>query len=150
VRKKVEAYFAAEGASEPIILELPKGKYVPVFRERPGVEEPSPAPIAAPYAPPVRSPLTPVHSRVVYALAAVSPLLMIACIWMGSMLWRGRGQTGAPPDLAVNSLWQQLIRKGERTDIVLTDSSLGLLQDLMGRPIGLSEYLQPETWRLDA
>jgi len=27
---------------------------------------------------------------------------------------------------------------------------LGLLQDLLGRPIGLSEYLQPETWRLDS
>src|ERR1035441_5017222 len=32
VRKKLEAYFAAEGAAEPVVLELPKGKYVPVFR----------------------------------------------------------------------------------------------------------------------
>ena len=62
----------------------------------------------------------------------------------------GAGQAGAAQDSAVNALWSQLIRKGESTDIVLTDSSLGLLQDLLGRAIGLSEYLQPETWRLDS
>jgi hypothetical protein len=80
----------------------------------------------------------------------LSTLLAIACIWMGSALWRGRAPAAAAPDAAVHALWSQLIRKGERTDIVLTDSSLGLLQDLLGRPINLTEYLQPETWRLDA
>src|SRR4051795_9897159 len=33
-RKKLEQYFAAEGAAEPIVLEIPKGQYTPVFRER--------------------------------------------------------------------------------------------------------------------
>jgi hypothetical protein len=145
VRKKLEAYFAAEGAAEPIVLELPKGKYVPVFRERPEVKAPAPPAIAEPRSLPER-----LTGSAVYALAALSLLLTIACIWMGSLLWRGRAPAGVVPDPRVNALWSQLIRKGEATDIVLTDSSLGLLQDLMGRPIGLSEYLQPETWRLDA
>jgi hypothetical protein len=149
VRKKLEAYFAAEGTAEPVILELPKGRYVPAFRERPELEVSSPAAIAEPQAfvaLPVPA-LAP--SRLVYAVAALSPLLMIACIWMGSTLWRGRAQAAAQ-DSSVNALWSQLIRKGESTDIVLTDSSLGLLQDLLGRAIGLSEYLQPETWRVDS
>src|ERR1700675_4649473 len=30
-RKKLEQYFASEGAGEPIILEIPKGQYAPVF-----------------------------------------------------------------------------------------------------------------------
>ena len=150
VRKKLEAYFAAEGAAEPIVLELPKGKYVPVFRERPEVKAPSPPAIAEPRSLAELLPGAASPSRAVYALAALSLLLTIACIWMGSLLWRGRAPAGVVPDPRVNALWSQLIRKGEATDIVLTDSSLGLLQDLMGRPIGLSEYLQPETWRLDA
>ena len=150
VRKKLEVYFATDGAAEPVILELPKGKYVPGFRERPDLEASPAAAIAevqAIAAAPVPAGAT---SRVVYVLAALSPLLMIACIWMGSLLWRGRAQAGAAQDSAVNALWSQLIRKGGSTDIVLTDSSLGLLQDLLGRAIGLSEYLQPETWRLDS
>ncbi len=148
VRKKLEAYFATEGAAEPVILELPKGRYVPAFRERPDLEASSPAAVAEPQAlAPVAAGAT---SRVVYVLAALSPLLMVACIWMGSLLWRGRAQAVAAQDSSVNALWSQLIRKGESTDIVLTDSSLGLLQDLLGRAIGLSEYLQPETWRLDS
>ena len=143
VRKKLEAYFAGEGAAETLILELPKGKYVPAFHERPEAEVASPVAIAAPEAMAVPRP-----SRLVYALAALAPLLMVACIGMGIALWRGRG--AGVQDPAVNALWSQMVRKGESTDIVLTDSSLGLLQDLVGRAIGLSEYLQPETWRLDS
>src|SRR5436190_18335254 len=33
-RKKIDQYFAAEGALEPVVLEIPKGQYMPVFRER--------------------------------------------------------------------------------------------------------------------
>jgi hypothetical protein len=150
VRKKLEAYFATEGAAELVILELPKGRYVPAFHERPDVEASSPIAIAEPPALPMLPVPAVAPSRVVYAVAALSPLLMIACIWMGTLLWRGRAQAGAAPDPAVKALWSQLIRTGESTDIVLTDSSLGLLQDLLGRAIGLSEYLQPETWRVDS
>jgi hypothetical protein len=32
LRGKLAAYFAGEGASEPIIIEIPKGQYLPVFR----------------------------------------------------------------------------------------------------------------------
>jgi hypothetical protein len=152
VRKKLEAHFASEGAGEPVILELPKGRYVPAFRERPDAEISPPVPMAVAQVQVLPGLPVPgvAPSRLVYAAAALSPLLLIACIWMGSVLWRGRAQGGAAQDFAVNALWSQLIRKGESTDIVLTDSSLGLLQDLLGRAIGLSEYLQPETWRLES
>jgi hypothetical protein len=32
LRQKLAAYFAAEGAAEDVIMEIPKGQYVPVFR----------------------------------------------------------------------------------------------------------------------
>src|SRR2546423_13881306 len=34
LRKRLEQYFAEEGAAEPLILEIPKGNYAPVFRKR--------------------------------------------------------------------------------------------------------------------
>src|SRR5436309_9081212 len=38
LRKRLEQYFAEEGAEEPLLLEIPKGNYAPVFRERPEPE----------------------------------------------------------------------------------------------------------------
>src|SRR5579863_1617618 len=38
LRKRLEQYFAAEGANEPLTVEIPKGNYAPVFHER---EEPA-------------------------------------------------------------------------------------------------------------
>lgn len=34
LRKRLAAFFAAEGSDEPIIIEIPKGSYAPVFRPR--------------------------------------------------------------------------------------------------------------------
>src|SRR6266481_4611403 len=34
LRQRLERYFAGEGTAEPILLEIPKGGYVPVFRPR--------------------------------------------------------------------------------------------------------------------
>ena len=35
LRKKLHEHFAGEGHDEPVIIEIPKGSYVPVFRPRP-------------------------------------------------------------------------------------------------------------------
>jgi hypothetical protein len=34
VRARLEQYYAGPGARDPVIIELPKGTYVPVFRQR--------------------------------------------------------------------------------------------------------------------
>jgi len=39
LRQRLERYFAGEGAAEPILLEIPKGGYMPVFRPRHAVPE---------------------------------------------------------------------------------------------------------------
>src|SRR6516225_9553340 len=35
LRKRLDQYFVAEGATEPTVIEIPRGNYAPVFRERP-------------------------------------------------------------------------------------------------------------------
>ena len=48
LRQRLERYFAAEGADEPVILEIPRGGYLPVFRQR--SEAAAPTPVAEPRA----------------------------------------------------------------------------------------------------
>jgi hypothetical protein len=147
LRKKLEQYFAGEGAAERLVLTLPKGRYVPEFHER-AVE---PVAVEAPAAElePAGGWLGNRRIRlVVIALAALAPVLAVACLAMAFSLRQPRAQTRNElednPNL--NALWSQLIRKDMRTDIVVTDSSLGLIQDLIGHSIPLSEYVHPDVW----
>src|SRR5260370_9339402 len=39
LRQRLERYFAGEGTAEPILLEIPKGGYLPVFRPRHAVPQ---------------------------------------------------------------------------------------------------------------
>ena len=40
LRKKLTEYYAGPGARDPILIEVPKGGYVPVFQRRAGTAEP--------------------------------------------------------------------------------------------------------------
>jgi hypothetical protein len=40
LRQKLKEYFAGEGMDEPVLLEIPKGHYVPVFEPRGSTQEP--------------------------------------------------------------------------------------------------------------
>src|SRR5258706_3663947 len=48
LRKRLEQYFAEEGAPESVIIDIPKGNYAPLFRER----EEAPPLITVPHPPP--------------------------------------------------------------------------------------------------
>lgn len=52
LRKKLEEYYAALGQNDPILIELPKGSYVPTFHSRPQ-SKPKPVPKALYFAIPV-------------------------------------------------------------------------------------------------
>src|SRR4051794_36737381 len=87
-RKKLEQYFAAEGATESIVLEIPKGQYMPVFRER------RPEPVAAPLAnaPPDRKPL--------FILAGLCVVLLAAVVVLAIQLHSARkGSLESSPNL---------------------------------------------------
>ena len=52
LRQRLERYFSQEGIAEPMVLEIPKGSYVPVFYRR---DLPSATPLTLPEPPPSRS-----------------------------------------------------------------------------------------------
>ena len=39
LRARLDKYYATEGSADPLIIELPKGGYKPVFRSRPTVRK---------------------------------------------------------------------------------------------------------------
>jgi len=48
LRKRIEQYFANEGRLEPVVIEIPKGNYAPVFHKRPAELLPVPSPTIVP------------------------------------------------------------------------------------------------------
>lgn len=141
-RKKIEQYFAQEGSSEPVILEIPKGQYTPVFRERQPVATVIPGSFVEPVAQPAR-----IHWT--YKVAAVAaPILAIAVIVLLTQLNTARHSQRQVLDSNPNlrALWGQLLSPGTRSDVVVTDSSLSFFQELLDHQLTLSEYLHADNW----
>ncbi|HXP10956.1 MAG TPA: hypothetical protein VN828_20795, partial [Acidobacteriaceae bacterium] len=46
LRQKLAEYFSTEGAAEPLIIEVPKGHYLPIFRARESEAPPAPFAVA--------------------------------------------------------------------------------------------------------
>jgi hypothetical protein len=167
LRKRLAHYFESEGADETIVMEIPRGGYMPVFypRVRPAEEtapaaapEPvpeavvppaPPAPIAA--AAPVVEEVSPAEERssllsrlglVGWATAAVLILLTGGCVVLAWQNYTMRAQIrpwSAEPVRA--ALWSEFFASGDEVDIVTADTSFALEQDLVGRSISLSDYL---------
>jgi hypothetical protein len=142
-RKKLEQYFATEGAAEPVILEIPKGGYTPVFRERTrAAAEFDVVPVPLPEQWFTR------HRRLILILACCAPLFALTSVWSLWNLRVERASTRRDLDAAptLHGLWSQLLTREGATDIVTTDSSLSLFQELLDHQLTLPEYLKPDLW----
>jgi hypothetical protein len=149
LRKRIELYFTTEGADESLILEIPRGGYRPIFRRRlPKVEDP-PAPSLAPLLQAVsRQHDSPSPARTAprrgtqILLATLSLVLAIACVILFQQnqtmrkslyIWEGKP--------AVEAFWVPFLSSHQQTDIVLADASIPLIEDLIGHPVSLADYL---------
>jgi hypothetical protein len=158
LRKRVEAYFEGEGANETLIVEIPRGSYVPVFRYRPvkpqiaseastaKVPEPAPAnvvPISEPADAASVRPSTFLRSRWVTILAGVIIVTLAAtCVvfrYQYRSLYRSMYPWQSQP--AVAELWSDILDARPDTDIVLADASFGLLQDINKKSFQFNDYL---------
>jgi len=142
LRKRLDAYFAAEGRDEPVIFEIPRGSYAPSFRMR--IVEPPPAPVLAqaPLAPQPPAALTQWRGLLLAAVSALALVLAITCI----LLWRQNQSLDSrlhpwqnQPALA--AFWSNFLHSPQQTDIVLADTSFMLIEDMTGRSYSLNDYL---------
>lgn len=127
LRQKLEAYFSTEGASEPLILRIPKGGYVPEFVEKP--VEPAPS--------------TPKRDRLIPILASAVGILSLTVALQSWMMFRSRANNPAPvPAPAVAALWSQLFSEHMLTTIVIPDDTFGMLHEAAGETQNLESYLR--------
>lgn len=139
LRQKLEAYFATEGAEEPLILRIPKGGYVPEFIERPLEPQPAVAPVIQPIPVP---PAPDRHNLVPWLAAAVAILSLAVAILAIALL---RTHPAAPPGTAspvLNALWSQLLNDKAPTTVVIPDHTFALLQEASGETEDLPDYLR--------
>jgi hypothetical protein len=84
LRQRLERYFAGEGQGEPILLEIPKGGYLPVFRLR---DTPSPGDAPVPL----------LRSRRFWLLNGGAAMLAALGMWRFSVARAGRSLAGVAP-----------------------------------------------------
>jgi hypothetical protein len=153
LRKRIEDYFASEGVAETLVMEIPRGSYKPVFRQRtvePRIQplEVSPPSVESlPEAPATQ--LTVTSEKRAERRLLVLAMLVIAALSAGCLyLWianralhralNNNADQGTP---AVTAFWSQILGKRPNTDIILADTSFALIEDITKRSIPLSEYL---------
>jgi len=163
LRKRLCHYFETEGAEEPVLMEIPRGGYLPVFVARPTLEvvktvEPAGNPPETPREVPVTEvqpvePATPVAVRLEWSArevgtwllgaALVLALVTAAVFWWQTRTLRNELQPWQA-DAGRAAFWGQFFASGEQMDIVTADTSYALAEDLLQRPISLDDYLDYE------
>lgn len=149
LRKRLERYFAEEGRAEPLILEISKGGYEPVFRDREAEAVAGPAEVvevrvaaAGPSSLSAAPPVLPVRTarKAVWVPAGLCVVLSGLCGW----LWVRGGSAGlrtSDGGARLQEFWSQFSPAGEETTVVIADGAFSALQDMLQRPIGLDEYV---------
>jgi hypothetical protein len=170
LRKRIDLYFNTEGAEEPLVLEIPRGGYKPVFhlRETPVPETASVGLERPPVAHPVQSEAdskaadasagSGAESGSVSGLktrawlhslwAAATAALAVTCValWIQNREMRASTSPweGKP---AVAAFWSGYLHDHQQTDIVLPDDSVSVIQDVIHRPITLDDYVSRDYMR---
>ena len=138
LRMRLEEYFTSEGQGEPVLIEIPKGSYVPIFTPRTlaPIAMAAPAALAPTVLPPPRRGPWVLVQPVLIVLIALTPF------WLWNRV-RRTSAMDAPIPAARDVLWSTLFNDQHQTTIVCADSTLVLLQEFIRRPVSLEEYLNP-------
>jgi hypothetical protein len=152
LRKRIDTYFAGEGIHEPLIMEIPRGGYVPIFHHRKAEAQPVALPMQQPgltidaQAPPVSAPIVAADRRRPFIVWTVGAVLIFALLSACAFLlvqnrqlhrlafpWRDQPSTAA--------LWSGFLDGRRTTDIVLSDSSFALVESLDKQFFSFNDYL---------
>jgi hypothetical protein len=137
LRQKLDAYFAAEGEQETIILRIPKGGYAPEFVGRPA---PAPAEHAESVAPANSQWRTPVVCGLLATVAALVAVVIVLVWSLGRQ--REPSLPPSPSSSAVRSLWSQLFSANLPTTVIVPDHTFAMVQEASNRHVDLATYLR--------
>lgn len=154
LRKRLEEYFAKEGHAESLIIEVPRGGYVPVFIERIAGHPALPAQNASKtqgkqsdisLSEPSHSeeirPITLVKQPEKWRLRFWIPLLLVVSLVTSTIAFKIGRQTVAPKTPpAVHSFWQQFVN-GRSTILVPGDAGLTIILGLTKEGVTPPQYV---------
>jgi hypothetical protein len=141
LRLKLHEYFNEEGRAEPVILDIPKGSYAPVFR---AVQK------AAPTAATVEPDLVPVLAwpRREMLPWLVCGVLAIVCAMLANRVLTPRTAGAVRTPAALSWPFSQIFDVRHQTVIVVADSNYGMSRILASQPGSLDQYLRGESLQL--
>lgn len=133
LRKRIKAYFDSEGVNEPLIMEIPRGSYIPVFRAVVPASEAPQIPLPAPSAFDRRWVIV---GSIILALA----IGYYAGYWIEHratyrLLYPWQYQ----PSVAV--FWSNFLGANQEADVILGDTSFLLIQNIEGQTYSFNDYL---------
>lgn len=146
LRKRLTAYFNAEGRDERLLLSIPKGSYVPVFEERDtSATDPASPATAENRAVPVHVERPAGTLRSLKFWIGVAAILGVACVGLTVALAHrtARIETAVPAHITSTTtrFWNNIFTVKNRTYLVCADAGLALFQDLTHQHISLADYL---------
>lgn len=134
LRLKLHEYFDGVGRDEPLIVEIPKGAYAPVFRISKGIENPS-----------LPSRIETTQPRLNRAALPwiLCGFLAVVCVVLLVYFQHMKTSSGSA---AANPPWPftQIFDGHHQTIIVVADGNYGMLRILTGQRGSLQEYLNQE------
>lgn len=143
LRRKLEEYFRSEGSAETIILTIPKGGYLPRFGPRPSPAELLDGNVHAAYRgggiSAGRSNGPRISIRLWLLVAGI--VLTSAVLWSQKEALRRPFKSAALASSRYDPLWSKIFTHGRETSIVISDSSLVMVQDITDTDVPLSQYL---------
>jgi hypothetical protein len=152
LRIKLAEYFA-EHTEERLVVEIPKGSYVPVFLKRSEPAIDLPRATSTP-----REALTPVEPKPSVRRWAM-PVLIVLCVVALSccayLLSKNRelsrlSDSASASSDALSSPLSWMFDEHLPTSVIVADSSFGVIQDVEGRTANLEEYLNPASASAEA
>ncbi len=135
LRLKLHEYFDGEGRGEPMIVEIPKGSYTPVFR---AVRELLPDPIAATPVLPAAVPVAEARRWGAALPWSLVALLAIVCAWLSIAQFRSPARPEIPWPLS------EVFDPSTPTHIVTADVNYGMLRIISQQGGSLEQYLRPD------
>jgi hypothetical protein len=140
LRLKLHEYFNEEGRNEPLILDIPKGSYSPVFRT---VLKTADLPAA------IASTLIPVMAwrRRATVPWAICGILTMLCAVLSYRVIAHRTANAVPGAASLSWPSSQIFDARHQTIIVVADSNYGMYRILASQQGSLDQYLRREFLR---
>jgi hypothetical protein len=165
LRKRLEHYFMEEGSAEPVLIQIPRGGYLPVFLVRPAAAEAAASAALPPAAPePVLESVSLQETHTPAELASAPEVvakenrrggafltwalvasLAVALAAIATLFYQNHVLNALmkpwQSDPGRAAFWSHFFASGQQVDIVTADTSYALAEDILQRPISLDDYL---------